>query len=88
MNAEVNKTTTLGWKPVVVNPYLFLGHGYCAGSKSWFVTLSRAAWNNLAGAFHATSRGALVTAELNVEAVCPVVVEASECKGIKKPVVP
>ena len=88
LNAEVNKTSKLGWRPVVVNPYLFLGHGYCAGSKSWFVTLGRAIWNNLAGAFHATSRGALVTAELNVAAVCPVVAKASECKDIKTPVVP
>ena len=85
LNAEVNKTTKLGWRPVVVNPYLFLGHGYCAGSQSWFVTLGRAIVHNINGAFHATSRGALVTAELNVAAVCPVVAKASECKGIKTP---
>lgn len=88
LHAEVNKTTALGWRPVVVNPYLFLGHGCCAGAQPWFVTLRRAIIHNCNGAFHATAKGALVTSELTDEAVCEVVVDASECKGLPAPVVP
>lgn len=87
LNAQVDATSSLGWHVVRVNPGYFLGHGYCA-PVPWFVPLSRALVNNMAGAFHANETGAAVTAKLAEYNVCPVVVDPKISMGIRLPVIP
>jgi hypothetical protein len=87
LNAQVDANRRLGWHIVRVNPGYFLGLGYRA-KNSWFVPLTRALVNNLAGGFHATEPGAAVTAKLAEYNVCPMVAEAKDCEGIRLPVIP
>ena len=63
-----------GWKTLLVPDQAFEHNGYCA-HNSWFVSLSYAFYNhNKAGAFHATARGAQVTADVAVRDICPAIV--------------
>jgi len=73
-----------GWHTLVVPDRAYVGHGYCA-HDSWFVNLTAALKNEVdsftsgvyvgthAGAFHATARGAKVTADIAVAGICPAV---------------
>jgi hypothetical protein len=71
-----------GWKTLVVPDQAFAHNGYCA-HQSWFVSLTYAVYmGNKAGAFHATSRGAQVTADVAVADICPAIVpDKADCKN-------
>jgi hypothetical protein len=74
-----------GWRLIAVPSPLFYGHGYCA-RKSWFVSiLQAAAEGDVAGAFHATTRGAHVSAVLALKQMCPLLGGARDCESFPKP---
>jgi hypothetical protein len=85
-NAVTAAAAAHGWNVITVPRQLFFGHGYCTGNNAWFVGLGEALKSgNISGAFHATERGARVTAVLTLESLCPMLEDRRMCKSFPEP---
>jgi hypothetical protein len=82
LNQQVDRTSLLGWTPLMGIPQDFITHGYCSTS-SYFRPLSEAsASENQSGAFHATHEGQGITLAHTLPGVCTALYGDATCDGI------